>query len=182
MRSLYLSGGCLQRNAASAYSDTLYYACSNSVLTPRKIYMFRETDITFLHVCSDALIVGDAHGSILVVSSRKYKARLGIGSDSVPLKPAIAYCTVHEVERDVDMRDEHEITKFDAGSKVHCLAVYGNTVIAFISHQTSTVDAVGDFVFVGDIFGNLSVYRANVYLARAKAHEDTIKDIKSKCC
>lgn len=180
MRSLYVSGGCLQRNAASAYSDTLYYACSNSVLTPHKIYIFREADITFLHVCSDALLVGDANGSILVVSERKYKARLGIGENSVPLKPATAYCTVHEIERDVGSSDKYEITKFDLNAKVSCLGMSGNTIFAFASLQTSAVDAVDGFVFVGDTFGNLSVYKANAYIANTKAHDDSIKDVKSK--
>lgn len=180
MRSLYVSGGCLQRNAASAYSDTLYYACANSVLTPRKIYMFREADITFLRVCPDALVVGDAHGSILVVSARRYKARLGIGEDGASLTPTTAYCTVHEVGEALADGDEREITKFDAGAKIHCLAISGNTIFAFSSLQTSAVDAVGGFLFTGDIFGNLSVYKANTHIAKTKAHEDSIRDIKTK--
>lgn len=180
MRSLYVSGGCLQRNAASVYSDTLYYACTNSVLTPRKIYMFREADITFLRVCSDALVVGDAHGSILVVSARRYKARLGAGEDSASLAPATAYCTVHEVGEALADGEQREITKFDAGAKIHCLAVSGSTIFAFSSLQTSAVDAAGGLLFVGDIFGNLSIYKANAHVAKTKAHEDTIRDIKAK--
>ena len=170
----------MQHNAVSAYSDTLYYACTNSVLTARKIYMFREGDITFLHSCTETLLVGDAHGNILVISRRKYKAQLGIGEGSVSLKQATAYCTVHEVGRDVSDSDECEIAKFETNSKVYCACISGDTIFAFNSFQTSAVDAFSGFIFVGDIFGNLSIYKDNTYVVKTKAHDDSIKDIKSK--
>lgn len=179
MRSLFISGGCPPRTNVSACTDALYFACSNSVVTCHSVYLLRGGNITFLHVRPDAIVIGDDIGNVSIMSEKKYTAQVGIGDACVAVEATSASCVVQQLGQNAVPERRCEMTRFKLSTKIYCAAIVDTTVFIFSSFTVSAVDACCSFVFVGDVFGFVRVYKNNKLVTETKAHDDSIRDIKA---
>lgn len=178
---LFTSGGCSARTFASTYTEDLYFICSNSVLTPEKMYMLQGADITFLGTYSGIVVVGDSRGNVCIISDSVYTGQLGIGTGSVMLDPERSFLSVQVVGIDpTESKKEVAVTKFKVEGKIHLVGMAANKVLIFNSFEFTAIDSYGDFVFVGCVFGFLKIYKKDKLVVQVKAHEDAIRDLKAR--